>query len=68
MVLSPSLGQFEALNCCDPADHCLGVVNLLGQIITGVSGTEREDLRVQIYGPSGLRKLIRVTLEITHLV
>ncbi|KAG8855512.1 hypothetical protein FRB96_007016 [Tulasnella sp. 330] len=36
--------------------------------MTSASGTGRTDLRVEIYGPSGLRKLIRNTLESTEIV
>lgn len=36
--------------------------------MSGAGGTDRTDLRLEIYGMSGLRELIRSTLRLTYLV
>ncbi|KAG8995961.1 hypothetical protein FRB94_008627 [Tulasnella sp. JGI-2019a] len=50
------------------ADHSLGIVPLLYNAMTSASGSNRTDLRVQVYGPSGIRELIRTTLRITQTI
>ncbi|KAG8909457.1 hypothetical protein FRC01_006930 [Tulasnella sp. 417] len=46
-------------------DHCLGVVPVMANLMSGAGGTERTDLRLEVYGLSGIRELIRTTLRLT---
>ncbi|RXK41148.1 hypothetical protein M231_01551 [Tremella mesenterica] len=61
------------------ADHVLGLVPILTTIMSGVGVTDDdlEELRqkgtskkptVNIYGPAGLRKLVRTTINLTSLI
>ncbi|KAG8882037.1 hypothetical protein FRB99_004680, partial [Tulasnella sp. 403] len=49
------------------ADHCLGIVPLMGKVMYSGCRTSTSGLRLELYGPPGLRRLIRTTLEITEL-
>ncbi|ORY35568.1 beta-lactamase-like protein [Naematelia encephala] len=60
------------------ADHVLGIVSILTTIMSGIGETDedRERLKeqgtekrasVNLYGPVGLRQLIRITLQITSV-
>ncbi|KDQ11722.1 hypothetical protein BOTBODRAFT_35151 [Botryobasidium botryosum FD-172 SS1] len=50
-------------------DHCMGIVPLLASAMYGGSPqpeAEMNRLRMELYGPSGLRRLVRTTLQITQ--
>lgn len=45
-------------------DHSWGVVPVLSNLMSGAGGTERTDLRLEVYGLSGIRELVRTMLKI----
>ena len=49
-------------------DHCFGIVPLLSTVMSGAGGTSSSQLRIEIYGPSGLRELLRGILRLTETV
>lgn len=54
-------------------DHCVGVAPLLSTVMSVFSAraqacnNDPDKLHIEIYGPPGLRQLIRTTLNLTHM-